>query len=234
MLLLMLLSLPTSARADEPSDDAEGTPETTDESPNEPWSSIPEPMRDDLPGLGYAFGAGSIAFSFAGVPAHVLQSVATGAAAPTSSLATTLVPLQRSANTHILSAALAAGRVVPATMSMIGLGVADDDASMLHALGTPYIILGIYDLVGAAISGTSAIRLFEDRRDAPQSWSGAALTASDSSIEVGGAWAGGMVAVGTIELIVGGLALHGALAIEADRRFVVLPTLGGATIAGRF
>lgn len=200
---------------------------------------IPEAIRDDVKPLGFGLGLGTLAFSFAGVPVHVAHSIATIDASTTVTQAGPDVVLFRTGQIHRVSAALAAVRALPITASLIGLGLASDDTGLLHSLGLPYLVLGAYDVISAGISGVNAIRLYEDRTAATTGWTGPARIVADASIEAGGAWGGGMLAVGTIELIVGGLALHGAHRLEAQSgpmaiSVLLLPAPGGALLVGRF
>ena len=203
---------------------------------------IPETIRDDVRPLGFGMGLGSLAFSFGGVGVHVTHSLATAGVADTLSIAGPDVLLTRTSRTHRLVAVMSVVRVAPLAASLIGLGTARDDLDLLRSLGLPYVVLGIYDLLAAGISGTSAIRLYNDRRASTSGWTSAADDVADASIEAGGAWAGGMLAIGTIELIVGGLALHGSIRTEALRtldarlglQVRLLPAPGGAVLVGRF
>ncbi len=227
--LLVATLIAPAARADD------GDEPPAEEEP--PYNPIPEPIRDDMRPLGFGLGFGTLAFSFAGVPVHVVHAVSTIDASTTISRAGPEVILLRTGRIHRVSAALAAVRAVPVAASLIGLGAAENDLEILRSLGLPYLVLGAYDLISAGVSGVNAIRLFEDRDESSRGWTSEANAAADASIEAGGAWAGGMLAVGTIELIVGGLALHGAHRMEAsDHRLSVrlLPAPGGAVLVGRF
>ncbi|GEM_PF-2621217 len=228
ILFLSTLLVVPAAWADEGESDAPEEP---------PYNPIPEPIRDDMKPLGFGLGFGSLGFSFLGAPVHIVHSIRTVDAATRISVAGPELILLRTGRIHRVSAALAIVRSVPIAASIIGLGAAQDDAEILHALGLPYLVLGAYDLVSAGVSGINAIRLLEDRDADSRGWTPEANDVADASIEAGGAWAGGMVAVGTIELIVGGLALHGAHRMEAsDGRVSVrlLPAPGGALLVGRF
>jgi hypothetical protein len=233
LLLVAALVAPMSARAD----DSSGTSRRL-----ETDTVIPHAIRNDVEPLGFALGLGTLGFTFAGVGVHVRHSVATLEASEALSLAGPDVLLLRTSRIHSVVAVFSAVRAVPITASLIGLGTAEDDLGRLRSLGLPYVVLGIYDLLGAGISGTNAIRLLEDRRADHRAWTPVADQVADESIEAGGAWAGGMLAIGTIELIVGGLALHGSLRLEAIRKFRglsavevrLVPAPGGALLVGRF
>ena len=227
-LVFLTLSTP-AARAED-----EATPPP---GPSEEATVVPEALRGHMKPLGFGLGFGSLGFSFAGVGVHTFHSFATMNAAADLPAGSAASLLERTGRIHRLSVVLSAVRAVPIAVSLIETAGARDDVDRLRALGVPYLILGVHDLVSAGIAGTNAIRLHEDREENGLGWSSSADDVADAAIEAGGAWAGGMMAIGAAELIVGGLALHGFLRMQgagSAARVVVVPSAGGAVIAGRF